>query len=105
MTDKNLIAKYNQPTPRYTSYPTVPYWDNASVSQDIWAGKVKKAFDKSNHDNGISVYVHLPYCENLCTFCGCNKRITRNHSVEKPYIAAVLREWQMYLEIMGGTPN
>ena len=105
MTDKNLLEKYNQPTPRYTSYPTVPYWDNEPISEATWADKVKKAFNKSNQENGISVYIHLPYCESLCTFCGCNKRITRNHNVEKPYIDAVLREWDMYLEIMGDLPH
>lgn len=105
MNDNKLIEKYNVPTPRYTSYPTVPYWDNLPIKQEEWAKKVKVSFDKTNNTNGISVYIHLPYCENICTFCGCNKRITRNHAVEKPYIDAVLKEWNIYLDIFKNKPN
>lgn len=63
----NLITKYNIPAPRYTSYPTVPYWDN-NLTEDLWKQNVKKAFIKHNKD-GISLYIHLPYCESLCTYC------------------------------------
>ena len=59
---------------------------------------------KANEKCGISLYVHLPFCENLCTYCGCNTRITKNHRVEEPYLLAVLKEWKMYREIMGGKP-
>ncbi|MCL4170416.1 UNVERIFIED_CONTAM: hypothetical protein GTU68_031222, partial [Idotea baltica] len=53
---------------------------------------------------GISLYIHLPFCESLCTFCGCNKRITKQHSVESPYINAVLKEWRLYLELFDEKP-
>src|SRR5690606_16543485 len=52
----------------------------------------------------ISLYIHLPYCESLCTFCGCHKRITKNHAVEGPYIDAVIKEWQLYNEQFNFTP-
>ena len=52
----------------------------------------------------IGIYIHLPFCENLCTYCGCNKRITKNHKVETPYMNAVLKEWQMYLDILTSKP-
>ena len=100
-----LIQKYNIPGPRYTSYPTVPYWDDDSVSQDIWKDTVDRAFSESNTDEGISLYIHLPYCESLCTFCGCHKRITKRHSVETPYIDAVLNEWKSYLGLFTATPK
>src|SRR5690606_1969789 len=51
---------------------------------------------------GVSLYVHLPFCENLCTYCGCNTRITKNHAVEEPYIASVLSEWQLYSRLFEG---
>ena len=50
------------------------------------------------------MYIHLPFCESLCTYCGCNKKITTNHSVELKYIAAVLKEWQLYTRLMEETP-
>ena len=65
----------------------------------------------------ISIYIHLPYCENLCHFCGCNKVITRNHDLEIPYLNSLLKEWSNYkkrlprniiikeLHLGGGTPT
>lgn len=104
MASGQLIKKYNIPGPRYTSYPTVPYWDNEPPMADQWREVVKDTFSINNKD-GISLYIHLPYCESLCTYCGCNTRITVNHSVEMPYIVAVLKEWAMYLELFEETPR
>jgi oxygen-independent coproporphyrinogen III oxidase len=112
-----LINKYNVPGPRYTSYPTVPFWQNDGFDESAWLSSLTNIFETTNTDTGISLYIHLPYCESLCTFCGCNKRITKNHQVEKPYIQAVLKEWKMYLShflekpqiaeihLGGGTPS
>lgn len=104
MLPKDLIEKYNVAAPRYTSYPTVPYWAEESLSKELWAEYVKSAFDISNDEDGISLYIHLPFCESLCTYCGCNTRITKNHAVEDPYIDAVLTEWTMYCKIFGRKP-
>jgi len=101
-TDK--AEKYNVAAPRYTSYPTVPYWDNEKFSADLWKESVKLSFNESNREDGISIYIHLPYCESLCTYCGCNTRITKNHKVEEPYIQAVLKEWQQYLKVFESRP-
>jgi len=64
---------------------------------------VKQSFQESKHE-GISVYIHLPFCENMCTFCGCHKRITKRHEVELPYIKAVLKEWSLYRDLLGAKP-
>ena len=101
----SLIQKYNVPGPRYTSYPTVPYWNETDFSYEIWIETLKKSFAESNDSEGISLYIHLPFCESLCTFCGCNKRITKNHDVESPYIEAVLKEWALYCKILGEKPT
>jgi oxygen-independent coproporphyrinogen-3 oxidase len=101
---KNMNDKYNVPAPRYTSYPTMPYWDPTLFNITEWEQSVKRSFIESNETEGISIYIHLPFCESLCTYCGCNTRITKNHRVEDPYITALLKEWKMYLEIMGGRP-
>ncbi|TND08286.1 MAG: oxygen-independent coproporphyrinogen III oxidase [Bacteroidetes bacterium] len=99
----NLIEKYNTPGPRYTSYPAVPFWSE-TPGQDQWKDAVRFTFSNTNRREGISIYIHLPYCESLCTYCGCNTRITVNHAVEEPYIHAVLKEWSMYLELFEETP-
>ena len=100
----NLIKKYNVAAPRYTSYPTVPCWDVESWSPEQWLESVKKSYSESARE-GISLYIHLPFCESLCTYCGCNTRITKNHTVEEPYINAVLREWEMYCRVLGTRPR
>ena len=101
--DKSLITKYNVPGPRYTSYPTVPYWDEKPPTEEQWKGKVKATYQNSREE-GLSIYIHLPYCESLCTYCGCNTRITVNHAVEAPYIDTLLKEWQMYLDVLDEAP-
>jgi len=100
----SLLKKYDVPVPRYTSYPTVPCWDQTNFSSDQWNTIVKKSFDESNESNGISLYVHLPFCESLCTYCACTTRITRNHAIEVPYIRALLKEWEQYRQLFGRTP-
>jgi oxygen-independent coproporphyrinogen III oxidase len=111
-----LVEKYNVAAPRYTSYPTVPFWNTASFSEQAWRRSLLEA-QQNNPTEGVSLYVHLPYCESMCTFCACHKRITRNHAVEEPYVEAVLNEWRIYkqqfrrapriaeLHLGGGTPT
>ena len=101
---KSLIQKYNIPGPRYTSYPTVPFWDAATFSKEKWIESFKKSFIKSNEKEGISLYIHLPFCESLCTFCACHKHITKRHEVEEEYIQIVLKEWQLYVNLVDETP-
>lgn len=117
METSELIQKYAVAAPRYTSYPTVPYWDETSFTTEKWKTSVKNSFELSNKESGMSLYIHLPYCESLCTYCGCNTRITKNHGVELPYIETVIKEWGLYkalftekpiikeLHLGGGTPT
>ncbi|KMQ70219.1 oxygen-independent coproporphyrinogen III oxidase [Chryseobacterium koreense] len=98
----SLINKYNIPGPRYTSYPTVPFWDQATFSAEQWKESVIRSFHETNDSEGISIYMHLPFCEQLCTFCACHKRITKRHDVETPYLETVLKEWDLYLELFDG---
>ncbi|UOK41420.1 MULTISPECIES: oxygen-independent coproporphyrinogen III oxidase [Flavobacterium] len=100
----SLVQKYNVPGPRYTSYPTVPYWEDESFSGKIWQDTFIRSFNESNASEGISLYIHLPFCESLCTFCGCHKRITKRHEVENPYIEAVLKEWNLYCDMFPERP-
>ena len=98
-----LVKKYNQPIPRYTSYPTVPFWKEG-FDIDEWKTIFKSRFDEQNLVNGISLYIHLPFCESLCTYCGCNKKITTNHKLEDEYLAAIEKEWTIYRKLMKQTP-
>jgi oxygen-independent coproporphyrinogen-3 oxidase len=100
----SLVSKYNVAGPRYTSYPTVPYWNNMEFSLKAWKETLQNSFSESNQSQGISLYIHLPFCESLCTFCGCNKRITKNHEVEIPYLKSVLKELQLYVDLFGEKP-
>jgi oxygen-independent coproporphyrinogen III oxidase len=99
-----LIKKYNHPVPRYTSYPTVPLWDGMIHTAD-WENLVRKAFQLNGEKEGLTLYIHLPFCESLCTYCGCTKRITKNHQVEDPYLEAIFREWSHYLGLFEGIPK
>lgn len=112
---KYLLKKYNKPVPRYTSYPAVPFWNSNSFNEIEFLNRITSVFKEEN--STLSIYIHLPYCEELCTYCACNKRITKNHAVEEPYIEALLKEWEMYklqfsenikiaeIHLGGGTPT
>jgi oxygen-independent coproporphyrinogen III oxidase len=103
MADTDLLNKYNVPVPRYTSYPTVPYWKNDMDALE-WLQVFEKSFAENNSTKGISLYIHLPFCESLCTYCGCNKKISTSHEVEQVYIKAILKEWNIYRSRMNAKP-
>lgn len=100
-----LVQKYNVPGPRYTSYPSVPFWDIESFSGKKWKAGLRQSFDESNVRDGISMYIHLPFCESMCTFCGCHKRITKRHDLEEPYVRTLLKEWALYRQLFGSRPK
>jgi oxygen-independent coproporphyrinogen-3 oxidase len=112
----DLFAKYDVPAPRYTSYPTVPFWSD-SPSREQWLDAIRTACD--DETSSWSLYFHLPFCETLCTFCACNTVITHDHGREETYIKLLHKEWQLYrdevpelrrrplrqLELGGGSPT
>jgi len=99
----DLIRKYNQPVPRYTSYPTVPYWQE-QFDAAAWEQQVSNFESNDLTAEGISLYIHLPFCESLCTYCGCNKKISGNHDVEAPYLDALEKEWSLYKALLKAQP-
>jgi oxygen-independent coproporphyrinogen III oxidase len=102
--ENSLINKYNRPGPRYTSYPTVPFWKHNPLEIEQWKKSIIENFELFDSQE-ISLYFHLPFCESLCTFCGCHKRITKNHEVENPYLEALVKEWEMYKTILPFQPT
>jgi oxygen-independent coproporphyrinogen III oxidase len=98
---QELIKKYNVAGPRYTSYPPVPFWRGTPTS-DKWIEDIK------NHHNfvtGLDLYIHIPFCDSLCYYCGCSRVITKDHSVEKPFIDSLLQEWNLYIQKIGLVPR
>jgi len=91
---RDLLKKYDVPVPRYTSYPTVPAWKESPTS-DEWFKSLRTTMNEDQ--SSWSMYLHLPFCETMCTFCGCNTIITKDHSKAHPYVLEILKEWELYL--------
>ena len=98
---EDLIQKYNVAAPRYTSYPPVPFWQR-TPSQNEWIDHVKTKYDPNT---GLDLYVHIPYCESLCYYCGCNRTISKDHGVEEEFVSTLLKEWELYCNLLGFTPK
>ncbi len=77
-----VLDRYNVPGPRYTSYPTAPEWSDAFGPADF----DEIARDSNRSRSPLSLYVHLPFCQSLCLFCGCNVVINKNHDVAAQYL-------------------
>lgn len=108
----SLLRRYDKPGPRYTSYPTVPAWRNL-----VNAGEYARDLKSLQTGEELSLYFHLPFCENLCHFCGCTQVITKDHSRSASYVETLLREVKQVVALLppelsvgqihfgGGTPN
>ncbi|MGK0290734.1 MAG: oxygen-independent coproporphyrinogen-3 oxidase [bacterium] len=107
-----LIQKYAVSGPRYTSYPTAPMWHDISPeTQKEWYT------DCGKNEKPLSLYIHIPFCEERCLYCGCNVIITKQHEQSATYVDYVLREIEqlaetlqvqkkiIQLHIGGGTPT
>lgn len=86
-TTLELLQKYSVPGPRYTSYPTAPYF-HTGFGEAEWV----EALAAPAKDRGLSLYAHIPFCDSLCYYCGCNMVATRDYSKTSPYLAALERE-------------
>ncbi|MBI4404807.1 MAG: oxygen-independent coproporphyrinogen III oxidase [Deltaproteobacteria bacterium] len=110
---KELIQKYSKPGPRYTSYPTAPHWSDG-VGREAYREALALAGTRSEP---FSLYVHIPFCESLCYYCGCNTQISSDHSRAKAYVERIGKELQQTSQLIstrkkinqiswgGGTPN
>src|SRR5262245_37473546 len=83
----DLLKRYNAPTPRYTSYPPAPHWRGAN------GGLLVSALRRSTRP--LSIYVHIPFCERLCLYCGCNVVIKKDHAIADAYIKRLDEEIEL----------
>ena len=85
---EEFLARYNRPGPRYTSYPTAPVWNDAFGPHDL-----ESVFAEADRAaRGVSLYMHLPFCEALCLFCACTVVIQKDKAVAQPYLEVLKRE-------------
>lgn len=91
---ESLIKKYDRPGPRYTSYPPLPFWKHIPDEAD-WISQINNNLIR---DPKLDLYLHVPFCEQLCYYCGCNRIITKDKSREKEYTRVLLKEWNNYLK-------
>lgn len=115
---ENLYQKYTLNIPRYTSYPAIPYW-NKGVNNFNWLASITNNLKNSK---GIDLYIHIPYCQSLCWYCGCNRVISKNQQDAQFLVWALKQEWEQLknslkgkigptrfyinsIHLGGGTPN
>jgi len=88
--DLDLIKKYDKPGPRYTSYPTAPHF-NETFSHKDFLNEINRTNRKSGLSD-LSLYFHLPFCDTLCYFCGCNMIVTHNRDRIRRYLKYLKKE-------------
>ncbi len=91
-----LLARYDVPGPRYTSYPTVPVWKEGFPEE-----RYRQALGESDPELPLAVYVHIPFCWHMCAFCGCNVVISKNQSRGDDYLDDLQREMEAVTAILG----
>ncbi len=93
------IRKYDQRIPRYTSYPTAPFWKE-EINAAAWCEHLEQT---RRHQKPLSIYVHIPFCGKRCFFCGCNAIVTRKAGVAQAYLELVAREIEMTARLIGSS--
>ncbi len=91
--DIELLKKYDRPGPRYTSYPTAPYF-HEGIGPEEFLKHIRRD-DEANNEQPLSLYFHLPFCDTLCYFCGCNMMVTRDRQKIEHYIDYLEKEIQL----------
>lgn len=94
-----LLERYDVAGPRYTSYPTVPSWRSDFGAEHLSERLGEAA--AAGPQVPLSLYVHLPFCQRLCWYCGCNVTVAREQSVADRYIDHVLLELEQVVERLG----
>lgn len=96
----DLVKKYNQPGPRYTSYPTYPQWKTKNSSW--WVENLTKTLEQQQE---LSLYIHVPFCASRCLYCACNMVVEHDRQKQSRYIDAVIKEWQKVKKVSSKFPK
>jgi len=99
---EELLARYDVPAPRYTSYPTAPAW-NTNVGPAQYAAALDRAALRPAAP--LSLYVHIPFCSERCGFCACNVVVTRSRAKADTYLGVLAREMDLVAERLGARNN
>ena len=91
-----LLEKYGRPVPRYTSYPTAP-----NFTGRVDAGTYQGWLEAIGMDEPLSLYLHVPFCDSLCWFCGCHTKIVNRYTPVAAYVDALAREVDLVAGIIG----
>lgn len=98
--DEALLKKFDVPAPRYTSYPTADRFHGRITPEDYQAALARR--EKAAKPAKLSLYCHIPFCNDVCFYCGCNKIVTRDHSRSAAYIKTLLKEADLAKEHLTG---
>jgi oxygen-independent coproporphyrinogen III oxidase len=97
----DLLRKWDIPGPRYTSYPTADRFVEAFGPSDYLQALAQRREGPSAMALPLSLYVHIPFCEQLCYYCACNKIITKHHERAAPYLRYLAKEVQLHVDVLG----
>ena len=97
----DLLRKYDVPGPRYTSYPTADRFVEAFGQTDYLQALAQRRDGPAAMATPLSLYVHIPFCEQLCYYCACNKIITKQHARAASYLRYLSREVELHVATLG----
>ncbi len=95
--DSKLIARYNRPGPRYTSYPTAVQFNDRFKEDTYCAATCESGLKQTP----LSLYFHIPFCDTVCFYCGCNKIVTKHRYRAEPYLELMFKEMAMHAKLLG----
>ena len=99
--DDALLKKFDVPAPRYTSYPTADRFHAGFTAADYEAALAGRG--EAAKKAGLSLSCHIPFCNDVCYYCGCNKIVTRDHARSAEYMKVLLEEADLVGEKLTGT--
>ncbi len=99
ISEADIVKRLSAPVPRYTSYPTAPHFHDG-----VGEGEYRNWLAKLPEDDGLSLYIHIPFCDRMCWFCGCHTKQINRYDPIPPYLSAVRQEIALLRDAIGFAP-